>query len=366
MEDRSDASRPPDPASPPSLAVRPIPENHETAPLQRVGVLVEIPRLLREMNVEPEPFLSSLGVSAAMLSDIEGRLPFPIVSDLLLKCTEATGRDDFSLILGASGRLAHLGIVGNLLSSAASFGSAVLDFVANHPRYVRGASTYLVDWEDDAILIGHRVYHPGLRGSTRFSEGATAFGRRVFAELCGVEPTRACLSLPQPADLSPYKKAFGRTKLVFGAEHFGLVYSRAALATAVPTADRARHADISKFIAERWNFLQPDILDRVMRVLVPSVLAGTPSLQATADLLVMHPRTLNRALQTRGISFRDAVNEARFEMACQLLRGTRVGIGSLAQILGYSEVSAFSRFFAGMSGLSPSDWKEREIAQTTA
>jgi hypothetical protein len=33
-----------------------------------------------------------------------------------------------------------------------------------------------------------------------------------------------------------------------------------------------------------------------MRVLVPSVLAGAPSLKATAELLAMHPRTLNRAL----------------------------------------------------------------------
>ena len=75
----------------------------------------------------------------------------------------------------------------------------------------------------------------------------------------------------------------------------------------------------------------------------------------------MHPRTLNRALQTRGLSFRDAVNEARFEMASQLLRDTRVSIGSLAQILGYSEVSAFTRFFTSMSGQSPSDWKQREL-----
>jgi AraC-like DNA-binding protein len=366
MEDRSDASRSPDEVGPPRLAVRPTPANSETTPLQRVGVLVEVPRILRQMDVNPEPLLSSVGINPAVLSDIEGRLPFPVVSDLMLKCTEATGRGDFSLTLGASGRLSHLGIIGNLLSSAENFGSALLDFVANHPRYVRGASTYLVDEGDDAILIGHRVYHPGLRGSPRFSEGATAFGRSVFAELCGVEPTRVLISLPRPDDLSPYRRAFGRARLTFEAEHFGLVYSRASLARAIPTADRARHADIRKFIAERWNFLQPDILDRVMRVLVPSVLAGTPSLQATADLLVMHPRTLNRALQTRGLSFRDAVNEARFEMACQLLRGTRVSIGSLAQILGYSEVSAFSRFFTGMSGLPPSDWKEREVAQTSA
>jgi AraC-like DNA-binding protein len=339
-----------------------VSEGPGIAPLQRAGVLVEIPRLLTEMNVEPEAVLASLGLLPTALSDIEARLPFSIVSDLILKCVEATGCADFSLILGASARLSHLGIIGKLLSTAADFGSALVDFVANHPRYVRGAITYLIDWGDDGILIGHRVHSPGLRGSAAFSAGAAAFGRSVFAELCGVEPTRALLSLPRPVDPSPYRRAFGRAKLVFEAEHFGLVYSRAALAKPVPTADPALHAEIRKFVTERWNFLQPDILDRAMRVLVPSVLAGTPSLKATAELLVMHPRTLERALHTRGLSFRDAVNEARFEMASQLLRDTRLSVGRLAQILGYSEVSAFTRFFTSMAGLSPSEWKELELA----
>lgn len=103
-----------------------------------------------------------------------------------------------------------------------------------------------------------------------------------------------------------------------------------------------------------------------MRVLVPSVLARAPSLKATAELLAMHPRTLNRALQTRGLSFREAVNEARFEMASQLLRDTRLSVGSLPQMLGYSEVSAFTRFFASMAGLSPSKWKQQELARTSS
>lgn len=331
-------------------------------PLQRVGVLVEIPRILKDMNVDPEPLLTVLGPHREALSDMDGWLPFPVISELILQCVAATGREDFPLVLGASARIHHWGIMGKLLSAAADLRSALVEFVANHPRYARGAGAYLVDCGEDGLLIGYRIHYPGLRGSAPFSLGAMAFARSVLAELCGVEPTRVLLSLPQPEDLAPYRRAFGRAKLVFEAEHFGVIYSRPALAKTIPTANPASHAEIRKFVAERWNFLQPDIQDRVMRVLVPSVLAGAPSLQATADLLVMHPRTLNRALEKRGFSFRDAVNEARFEMASQLLRDTRVSIGSLAQILGYSEVSAFTRFFTGMAGQSPSEWKQGELA----
>lgn len=348
------------------LASRSGPEGGDAQALQRVGTMVEIPRILRQMNVDPDALLANLGLPSTALSDIDGKLPFSLVSELVLKCVEATGRADFPLVVGASASLDHLGIVGRMLATARDFGSALVEFVANHPRYVRGAAAYLVDWEEDAILVGHRVHHPGLRGSAAFSLGAIAFGRAIFAELCGAEPLRVLLSVPRPKDVSPYRLAFGRAKLVFDAEHFGLVYARSALASLAFAADPARHAESRKFIAERWNSLQPDILDRVMRVLVPSVLAGAPSLPKTADLLIMHPRTLNRALRARGLTFRDAVNEARFEMASQLLRETRVSVGRLAGILGYSEVSAFSRFFTSMSGLSPSDWKQRELAAADA
>ena len=50
-------------------------------------------------------------------------------------------------------------------------------------------------------------------------------------------------------------------------------------------------------------------------------------------------------------------------MASQLLRDTRVSVGSLAQILGYSEVSAFTRFFTSMAGQPPSEWKQGGLAR---
>ncbi len=133
-------------------------------PLQRVGVLVEIPRVLHEMNVDPEPLLASLGSHRAALSDMDGWLPFPVISDLVLKCIAATGGEDFSLVVGASARVGHWGIMGKLVSAAPNLRSALVEFVANHPRYARGAGAYLVDGREDGLLVGYRIHYPGLRG----------------------------------------------------------------------------------------------------------------------------------------------------------------------------------------------------------
>ena len=124
------------------------------------------------------------------------------------------------------------------------------DFVANHPRYVRGASTYLIDWEDDALLVGHRVHYPGLRGSAPFSAGAIAFGRAIFAELCGVEPTSRA---PLPAAArGPCRPTGGRSAGRNSSSRRSISGSsipRAALARPIPTADArapCRHPQVRR------------------------------------------------------------------------------------------------------------------------
>ncbi len=62
-------------------------------------------------------------------------------------------------------------------------------------------------------------------------------------------------------------------------------------------------------------------------MLRPRVLFGDSTLEAVADCLTMHPRTLNRRLRAERTTFRKLLNEARFDMAQQLLAGTRMDVG---------------------------------------
>ena len=86
-------------------------------------------------------------------------------------------------------------------------------------------------------------------------------------------------------------------------------------------------------------------------------------LESVARRLSMHPRTLNRRLQAEGTTFRRLLNEARFEVARQLLAGTRIAVTEIGAALGYTDTSAFSHAFRRMAGTSPNEWRggiERE------
>lgn len=72
----------------------------------------------------------------------------------------------------------------------------------------------------------------------------------------------------------------------------------------------------------------------------------------------MHRRTLDRHLDASGFSFREVADEIRFEVACQLLRDTRLTVNEIAASLHYGDASAFAHAFRRWSGQTPTRWRE--------
>jgi AraC-like DNA-binding protein len=68
-------------------------------------------------------------------------------------------------------------------------------------------------------------------------------------------------------------------------------------------------------------------------------------------------RTLYRYLKAEGGTFRQVANEIRCEIACTLLAETDLPLSQIAEVMNYSEVSAFSRAFRRWSGQPPSVWR---------
>ena len=84
---------------------------------------------------------------------------------------------------------------------------------------------------------------------------------------------------------------------------------------------------------------------------------GTPRGDKTgvAGLLALHPRTLQRQLAAEGTSFEALREETRKDAALHYLRQTRMPLGQLADLLGFSEQSAMTRSCRRWFGMAPSE-----------
>ena len=77
-----------------------------------------------------------------------------------------------------------------------------------------------------------------------------------------------------------------------------------------------------------------------------------------ARWLGMDPRSLERHLSSEGTTFREISRQVQLQASQRLLK-QGASVSDVAEALGFSEISAFTRAFRRWSGETPSSWKLR-------
>ena len=95
---------------------------------------------------------------------------------------------------------------------------------------------------------------------------------------------------------------------------------------------------------------------RVRRLLLEQQ-NGFPSLQVTARMFHMTPRTLHRRLGDEGTSFHALLEDVRRTLAVEHVKSGRFSIEEIAYMLGYSDLANFRRAFRRWESVSPSTYR---------
>ena len=265
-----------------------------------------------------------------------------------------TGLDHFGLLLGEAWGLQNLGLLGQLVRHAATVGDALRYGCVYHHLNSQGGVVFLRKHGAVAEL-GYAIYHRGGVGTRQIYDGVLATLVNFMRELCGPAwvPSEVLLAHAPPADASPYRRLF-RCPVRFNAELNTLRFPSDWLDRPVPGADAALLRSLE---AQANAMAQPDLIEKLRRSLRVQLLNRVASGDAVAEMLAMHRRTLNRRLEALGTTFREVLEDVRFEAACQLLALTELPLDDIADALGYAGVSPFTRAFRRRAGAAPGQWR---------
>jgi len=86
-----------------------------------------------------------------------------------------------------------------------------------------------------------------------------------------------------------------------------------------------------------------------------------PTAAEAAEILGTNRTTLYRKLETDGTSYRQQCERARFEKASMLLVDPAMSIKEISYELGYSHQANFGRAFRRLSGLTPTQYRNRNL-----
>lgn len=334
---------------------------------QRVGFLVLVPPLLRELGVQPAVVLRAAGLAPGALDDPDARVSYAEMGHLIQTCVDLTGCDHFGLLLGQRAGTLSLGLVGQLMSHAPTLGTALRDLVDHQHRNARGSVVFLLDQGAD-ILFGYAIYQSNIEAAVQLYDGAVALAFGIIRKAIGIshlDGLEALLSRAAPDDIDPYLRYFG-VKVAFDSDMTGVLLPRHWMDRPVVGADPGVRAELERRVDLLGADGDQDIVTRLRRALSTGLLTGRVGGDELAAQLGTARRTLNRRLEEHGVTFQRILDETRFEFARQLLGNTHLGIAQIAAVLRYGDQSVFTRAFARWSGLPPREWRRTARSQSLA
>lgn len=326
----------------------------------RVGPVLAIPSLLAERGLDPVHVFATVGLDLRLMDDPENRISFLDFGRLLEACADATGCPHFGLIAAQRYNHDSLGAVGHLMRNSPTVGEALHSLQLHLHLNDRGAVLFLLHLDSDRVALCYTIFGHDTPATSLIYDAALAVAHRTLRELCGPswKPLAVQLARRRPVITLPYQRFF-RIRPEFDVQRSAIVFASSWLDHPIAGSD-PELLDILEGAIDQLELREPDsITARVRRTLYPMVLNGTATLATTAQLLSLHERTFRRRLAADGTTFRQLLNDARFEVAQQLLRDTRLPAAEIAAILGYSNPGAFSRAFGSWSGSTPRRCRDR-------
>lgn len=305
------------------------------------------PAVVRELGGDPATMLEAEGLDLDLLSQPDGVLKYRAMIDLFERASRELDCPDFGLRLAkhTTDGVSVLGPLEVAMRNAQSMREA-LNYCAKYV-HVYTAAIHISLERDERLKREYMLWDLLLDGvpcQRQVVEHALGLTFNMMKTLSGgkANSPEIWFTHNRKASLEVYRNYFG-VPVRFGMPYNALYFGDGDLDRPVVN----RNSQIYDMAVSYINLQYP--LSRVLlashvRVILARLLAANRCTQpVVAEMLAMHPRTLQRRLREEGTSFESIVDLVRKEIALRNFADNSVSLVEIAEKLGYSETSVLTR-----------------------
>ena len=326
--------------------------------LVRASGLRGYPALMHAMGENPAPLLRRYHIDEAALDGDDAMISLRALVHLLEISSAQTGAGDFGLRLSERQSIDVLGPLSIALQNAPTV-RAAMDFAARHTFVHSPGLVYIVHDHSaiakDAVEVSIEIRLSQLSAQRQTIDLSLANIHSFTRLLAGEHYALRAVSIPHTpiATLGTYERLFGARVLV-EQPRASLHLSRSTLAAELRGVNATLRRIAEDYIFRNFGSAQGSVANRVRQVLRQTLGTSSHSKDSVADVLAMHPRTMQRRLASEATSFEAERDEVRKELAMRYLRETKLPLGQIAVLLGFPAQSALSRACRTWYGVAPS------------
>jgi len=171
-------------------------------------------------------------------------------------------------------------------------------------------------------------------------------------------PEAVHLTHVKPSCSGKYYEFFG-CPVYFSEPVSKMVFSLDIVDTVLASSNEELTAFGDQAMSQYINSLDTGIqVNRIREIIVENLPSGNVTVEQVAGMLGMNTRTLQRALKEEGTSFINLLNDTRMDIAKQFIQDKKMDLTEVAFLLGFAELSTFSRSFKRWTGKSPMQFRK--------
>lgn len=272
---------------------------------------------------------------------------------------QQTGNANFGLRFGSQFKPESLGLLGYVGLCSDTLGQALRNVVRMFPCHQQGSTLQLVELGEYSRL-DYQVQHGAIAHKRQDAELSLGMFANLMRQALGRHwaPETVHFEHAQPEAWHEHCKSFD-APVLFNQPSNALVFRSQLLERSMPGRDpRLLTLMLESMHNLGSSVAKPALVDEVKTQVRRQLADGDPSLEYIAEQLRLPVWTLQRRLGDQGLSFTNLVDQVRRELATHYLQQASLPISELALLLGYSEISAFSRAFRRWFAVSPRQWRQ--------
>lgn len=314
-------------------------------------------------GLDPRTTLAEIGLPCDAKDGVISGVQF---NTLLELCARRSANPLFGLQLGLQQGAQALGNLWYAIQNAGSVGEALQALIQYFHVHSNGAQLQLECHGGYARLM-YEVTDGEAHSVRQTVELAMGISAHLMQGLLQHtwQPHSLQLRHSPVAEPSAYRRLLGITPH-FNNSVNAWVFDERLLNIPLSNADQRLRQLVREHLDELARITLQELPSYVQKLLRTWLPHGQVRIEQVAVHMQLSPRSLKRYLRTQNTSFQALLDDTRQALATRYLRESSLSLTQLAGLLGYADLSTFSRAFKRWNGISPQQWKHHQQSAPAA
>lgn len=316
-------------------------------------------QIAERLGANKNVILQKVGISPQFISDSKALISLEQERALWRAMVAETNREDIGVVCGLHFPIQSLGLIGYVMMNSATIGIAMRK-LCRYQKVVGDSMGMRIEDNDDYFTIIIELWSDWYE-ELRYTMDTMLTACLSWSEkntIASIRPIRIGINYRQPTNHKVYRDYFSPAPVEFGVDESYLVYKKSDMNVPLLTPNNDMFIFFEKQVKDIYNeFTAANTLtSKVKHCIIENIENDVAGIELIASKLAMSVRKLQKELKKEGSNYQSLYNNVRKELAINYIKKGVLNKSEIAFLLGFSELSVFSRNFKKWTGYAPSDF----------